>query len=362
MSGGRSESLGDLVDRSGRGANSLDAVRLAAALLVLVSHAFVLTTGREEHEPLFSLSNGQLSLGYVAVGIFFVLSGFLITRSYALAESTVSYAWKRCLRIVPGLWASLIVTIAFAGVLLSSFSLANFVWNKETLTFLGNGLFLPVHQSLPGVFADHPFPHAVNGSLWTLKYEVLCYVLVVLFGSMRNFQLLLVTAAWLLSVAVSNIVGYKSLGGVVYHVVILADLFQYFGAGMLLYLLRNSVPVSYSLCALLLLIWSVLIFSPVARTSTALLLSYPILCLGLTKSHIAQAVVSRGDLSYGVYVYAFPIQQTFVSISLTTAWPSAANIALSLPVTFLVALLSWRFIERPSLRARGWLRQQTLAF
>ena len=345
----RRVTLESRLEHSKLSGNSFDLLRLIAAFSVLVSHSFVLTTGSELAEPIYRLTSGGLSLGFISVGVFFIISGFLIARSFERSSSLQSFVTKRALRIFPGLVVSLLVTVIAAAVLIGDLALLT---RTGTIKFLGNALFLPVEQKVPGVFENLPLPHAFNGSLWTLKYEVACYGLVTVllwFTPLRVVSIFLALAA---SFILGVLTDYTSLGGLIYHVAILADLFQYFGLGMLLNAFASRLPCSTKIAFGLLAIWGLTLLTPLCRTLTPLLLAYPVIVVGLMPSRLGRQLSRFGDLSYGTYVYAFPVQQAVIAVDAdrTQSW---LNIVLAGPLTLGLAYASWKVVERPMLRLKS---------
>ena len=167
--------------------NNFDAIRLIAALCVLISHAFPLTYGSDEFEPVYRWSHGQTTIGTIAVGVFFAISGFLITRSFVHAGRSwggVSrFVRARVLRLVPALLVALLLLAFLFGPLVSSQPIADYFQFPQMVRFiLINCSFVSFHDTLPGVFIHNPFPNSVDGSLWTLRHEVRCYLMIFLLG------------------------------------------------------------------------------------------------------------------------------------------------------------------------------------
>ena len=166
-----------------RPTNNFDALRLGAALAVLASHSVPLSYGNNEWEPVWRASQHQATLGHLSVAVFFVISGYLITASYARRPDPVRFVGARVLRLLPGLAVMLALVTVVAGLLLTTLPLADYFASPATLRFfVGNLSVFAFTANLPGVFGSNPFPSAVNGSLWTLAYEVECYAAVLLLG------------------------------------------------------------------------------------------------------------------------------------------------------------------------------------
>ena len=164
--------------------NNFDAVRLAAALSVVFSHSFLIAEGSEANEPFARITGNQSILGLVGVFVFFIISGYLVTESYCRRPAPGSFAARRMLRIYPGLVVNVLVCAFLIGPLVSTLPLGAYLASPELRQFLVDTLTLdpgPLH--LPGVlFADNSVGLLINGSLWTLRYEVMMYLMIVALG------------------------------------------------------------------------------------------------------------------------------------------------------------------------------------
>ncbi len=168
--------------------NNFNLIRIVAASFVLVTHSFALSTGHPAAEPLRATLG--ITLGVIAVDLFFVASGFLVYGSLVRSQSLVEFAWARTLRIQPALLAMLLLTVFGLGSLYTSEPLTAYLSSPQLLRYLPKcgTLFGGVAYELPGVFERNPFPKGVNGSLWTLPYEVRMYAgLALLWVAARGF-------------------------------------------------------------------------------------------------------------------------------------------------------------------------------
>ncbi|MEE4199812.1 acyltransferase family protein [Erythrobacter sp.] len=342
--GGRPGRLADVDMR----ANGFDTIRLIAAIAVILSHAFPLTGATE---PLEWASGGQITIGALAVSIFFLISGYLIPASLDRG-SLARYATKRAMRIMPALVAAVLVCVAALGPLVTKLSIGAYFGDPATWRFLGHAVFLPVGFDLPGVFTAQPLS-AVNGSLWSLKYEVACYILVPIafaFGALRR---VVVVLGWLASFAIAWAIP-EGTGGVFYFLDLFAQLYRYFGTGMLLYLFADRIPLRRDWALWAVIACGFAILTPFFAEAMATLGAYAIVYFAYHCPQWFRDVTARGDISYGVYVYAFPIQQLFVPLSLggilgALAAPWAVNFLIALPLSLLAGLVSWVAIEKPFL-------------
>jgi len=337
--------------------NSFDALRLLFALLVLFSHSYPLL-GRDDE--FFAASFGYDTGGGFAVAGFFVISGLLVARS-ALSSDLRRYAAGRVLRIVPGLAAMSVICALIIGPLVTALSPGEYFTRRETWVFLTNAFVFPLRFYLPGVFADNPL-HAVNGSIWTLPIETAMYVLLPL-GVVIGLVSRLGTALLLAAVSAALCLGVVHLGlpwqsaepslarYVPLFVVLKFGFF--FVSGTLLFVYRGVIPVSPLLAAAILVLLGVL-----GHTTAGLLLwfaglPYLVFCFGFLGGPLGAFFKRHGDLSYGVYIYAFPVQQCIVHALGRSSLDVQSLILFAVPPTLALAYLSWHMIER---RALGWKR------
>ena len=324
---------------------------MAAALLVFASHCFLLATAS---------GNGPLiDAGVFGRAVFFALSGFLIVKSWLDDPSPQRFVGKRLLRIMP----ALLVAVAFAaliiGPLATDLPLARYLGHPLTRKYLvDNSLIYPTVNQLPGVFAKNHFPTAVNDPLWTLPVEMTAYLAVLLFGVaglVRKWWFVALGLAatvtaelWLIATASSAFVIHTPL-------VSALELLGYFLGGVLLYLLRGRVVLRQGLAWPLLVAALILVRTRYAALVLPLAVPYGVLTLAYLCKPRLRGLVRMGDPSYGLYVFSYPIQQFVMQITgnkLTTASLGA----LALPPAFILACCSWRFVEKPALRLKKFLR------
>lgn len=354
--------IGSLSDRRN---NNFNLIRMVAASLVLVSHAFSLSYGKGI-EPLADILYG-LSLGRVAVIVFFAVSGFFITRSFCRKPSLALFLSARMLRLFPAL-AVMLVVMASAGAVLTDSpaayraALPGFLADQITLSFGDIAAGRPLDRVLPGLFATNPYPGEVNGSLWTLPFEVLCYLAVTLVGLAG----LLHGPRRFLPVMLLFLAGYVAiqLKPFNWYLLTFFTLGLPFLIGAAFWIWRDRIPLSPWLTLifgiLALLAWPLPQLAPAGlERAAAGLLFMPPFCLALAHAAFVLGQVrlpglgaySRlGDYSYGMYIYAFPVQQLMASWGATTP---LANMLTALPLTLVLAVLSWRLIERPALDLQG---------
>jgi peptidoglycan/LPS O-acetylase OafA/YrhL len=331
-----SERLGERV--RGRD-NAFDVLRLLGAALVLVSHSYALV-GLEEP------GIGNISLGALGVEIFFAISGFLIAASWLSEPRIRPFLAKRGLRILPALFVTVLLSAFVLGPLMTDASLRDYFMSSGPMAYIVQnmaavmtaGTGMGINYDLPSLFLGHP-SEAVNGSLWTLPVEVKAYYLVMLLGLTG----ILLRALWVPVMA--GLVLLLFAGGESEVLLVL------FFASALLYVHRERVPLHRALALGACAAWIVGMLLPEGGALIVLGAPYTVLYVAYRAPARVRVLTARGDVSYGLYLLAFPIQQVFVH--LLPGLEPLVLIAISLPLTYVAATLSWQFVERPALRLKG---------
>lgn len=150
-------------------------IKLIAACMVILSHAYPLNLGDTASDSLSSLTRGQMNWGAVSVSVFFAYSGYYLARSVGRYQRGWDYGKARAKRLLPSLWIIVALSVFCVGPLFTTLPLGAYCTNGGTWRYFANALLIPVHD-LPGVFTENPYLPTVNGPLWTLPVEALCYV------------------------------------------------------------------------------------------------------------------------------------------------------------------------------------------
>ena len=328
--------------------NNLNLIRAVAATAVLVSHAYPLTMGADEIEPLEILTGH--SLGTLAVYVFFAISGFLISMSFERTSSWLSFLTARFLRLLPGLVVSLAFVAFVLGPLVTSLAPAAYFAQAETWTFVPrNTLLFPLQLTLPGVFETNPM-EAVEGSIWTLFYEVVCYMgvfAVGLVGILRRPALMAIgiagyVVAWIL---------IEIYGAPAPRIGRLQELSLPFVIGMAFYIWRDRLPLSLIGVAALGLLAIALRDQPVYDLALGLFLAYATFWVGYVPGGVIRKFNALGDYSYGIYIYAFPLQG--LAVWLMPGQSPLMNMVVALPLTLILSIASWHLVEGPAMQSKG---------
>jgi peptidoglycan/LPS O-acetylase OafA/YrhL len=308
----------------------------------MVTHSSILSGSAEK--DIFSVITGNQSLlSDLGVSGFFVISGFLIYQSMERSKTFGGFFWKRFLRIYPALIVVLAITVLF-GFFVYNGDMASYLSNKSVYKYVPYNLTLfKLQYSINGIFENNPYPGgAINGSLWTLQFEVLCYSIVSMFMFFKQKKPILITTFALF------FIGYYlfNISGIDLNFLKLAlRLGSYFFSGSLLAEFNFRVTKWTSIlfiCSVVLLSASVYfrIYADTARFTLPLMIIfaglYPLKYLsGLSEKY--------GDFSYGVYIWAFPVQQSIVHFFK----PGSSTLLISsFVITIILAAWSWHLVEK----------------
>jgi peptidoglycan/LPS O-acetylase OafA/YrhL len=344
-------------DKRLNGENGFDIARLIFASLVVFEHSYFLPFNSYEAEPLYIWSKGQTDFGSLAVNGFFVISGFLITRSCLLTKDTFRYLEKRAARIIPGFLLASVLTILVFGPLGADNVTSYFQHLNPRATLVRVS---SLHASGVGETLLHnPMKSIVDGTFWTIRYEFDCYILVAIlwaFNLLTRGPVTIILAVLLLCFGLQS-AGLIEIPTVKYGIPAIfisspeawPRLFGYFFAGAALYLWRDHIPKSPILLMLSILL---LILGLRFGGAELVMLSAGIYCLffiALSAGRSPRLFGNKVDLSYGIYLFGFPIQQLIIAATHNSLKPGMLFL-ISLPLTMGLAYLSWTFIENPSIR------------
>lgn len=333
------------------GEDNILLLRLIAALLVVLGHSFVLAGDlRAAGDPIHQLLP-RTHAHLVGVALFFTISGFLITLSYQRRPDLVRFLRARFLRLWPALAVVIVLTAFVLGPILSTLSPRDYFASADGGStavgyFWGNLSLFDLRQTLPGVFASNPIARIVNGSLWTIPYEATLYLCVAAAGAaglLRFPRLATVLIAAVIGIAVL----WPTYGGGPYPkslALLGLQLGACFGAGSVACLLRRHVPVSSAIMLALAIV------SLLARETPLMWLAVVYFVFWFAYVPKLPSMPLGLDLSYGTYLWAFPVQQTIVAIG-HVATPLAL-FAIATPIVLAVAAVSWLCVEQPALRRK----------
>lgn len=334
---------------------NFDTLRLVLAASVVFSHSFLLADGSESREPFVqALGPGNIAGLYGVFG-FLVISGFLVTRSFRTRASWWSYLASRCLRILPALWVVTVLCAVVLGPIVTTRSLGEYVGDAGlrefilwTSTLLNSG-----SVGLPGVdFSGSDTGRVVIGTLWTLLPEFICYLLVFAAGLTGLLRLPFAMVA----VAV-GIWTHSAHPGALYGVGYLG---VFFAAGAVLHFVHERRRPGHVTLAACVVGLGVCVAMGAAHEGFAVFGAVLLVQLG-TSDRISLGDGARfGDLSYGIYLYGWPVQQLLVwAFDGQLAWWSL--FAASLTISVALAWCSWHAVERHAIALGQRLRRRAAA-
>ncbi len=338
---------------SNRSRNSFDLLRLIAASAVLWSHQHALLTLPEPVVPGLATTYGGFG-----VYIFFAISGYLNAGSLLRGQSSPRFLLNRVLRIYPALVACVVFMICL-GAAATSLTMRDFWLDGSVSVFALRNMTLlfGVSPALPGVFEESAFPRSMNGSLWTLPYEVDLYILlaavlaVCRYRTYAIYVLFAVAGIYLAFFAVGADARRVLPGVLVGHLAIFALLF-FAGALMATCERDGFFALGPGLCITIAAMALVLQSSTLGR-----LLAFAAIVILLGRLALPPWLAPKIDLSYGIYLYAFPVQQIVVAVT-TDFWIAFVSSAAA---TVGLAYISNKLIETPALQLKASLRKAEYA-
>ncbi len=348
-------------DRADDRNNNFNLMRLVAAFLVLLNHSALLLNILPVWEPYaYGYSFSSANFG---VNVFFVISGFLVTRSLFGRRDLIIFIWARVLRIFPGLWAMLLVTVFGLGLMMTKLSTFDYLTSPKTNEYMLRcaTMVFGLRWYLPGVFEGNKFDTMFNRSLWTLPLEWRLYEYLALayfiFYSLKTSTLS--SFRILVPIGAACAFGAASFSSVMQNKIDFGAVNTYmFLAGSAVYLYRERILISIKLLSVLTLLLIISTLNKDALSITYLAaLPMVILTIAYTQSKILLSFNNCGDYSYGVYIYAFPIQQTVIAIR-----PGVSLVGLTFfasVATLAVAVLSWKLVEKPALSQKEAMAEAT---
>ena len=316
---------------------------------MIVSHAPELADG-DRHREIMTRLFGTVSFGALAVDGFFLISGFLITKSWVGRPEIVEFLVKRSVRILPGFVAATLASVFLVGRIAE-------IGHPSTGALVASAAKSLARLAQPEYPVPLGFPHhdSLNGSMWTIRWEFACYLLAG-FGGLAGLTRRRWT--WLAMAGLSlALVAFQDRHGIdesTHLPDVMVRFVAMFATGALFYLYRERVayrPAAMALAGIGLA--AGLSFAPTAQAAIAVLGGYLLFGFAFTKIPRLAPIGTRNDLSYGIYLYAYPIQQLLLRYG--PGMPLAAHMLVALALSCGMGLLSWHLVESPALRLRGVL-------
>ena len=329
--------------------NFFTPMRLFFAILVVIGHAFVVAGGDPIFEPRIFL---DYTPSYIAVNLFFIASGFLVTKSMLFREDITEYSSARILRIFPALFIHILFVMFIIGPWVTNLPLKDFLTDPALLAqpFLVLSFF-ETNMVMPGAFETN---HEQLGSaaLWTLRYEVLAYIGTAIAFSLgllkRNWMILGQFIAFALLWPIAHLTGlYDKVPGTVQAILRFG---LCYGLGAAAFAYQDKLKFHILGVPLLALATFAVGGTIAAEIMLALLLGYIVFWMSYVKIPALNPLKKLEDTSYGIYIYHWVILQT---LAYFMPWTNEVQLILfGLPISMVLALASWRLIEKPMLKRK----------
>lgn len=338
----------DRMDAAGGRPTGFDYMRLVLAISVVATHSVITSYGRAADHALLHSSFEPFMRAILPM--FFCLSGFLVTGSLLRCKTLVSFLGLRVIRIYPALGVEVLISALILGPLFTALTLPEYFSDPVFWRYLLN-VTGHIHYVLPGVFADNPLPDTVNAQLWTVPWELMCYVMMAILALFGVKGHRIVAPLAVLGLSALHLFGrmqdngwtyVQHQGGLAGEILVIA-----FVVGVVFYLYRESIratmPLFFGATALsIFFLWS----TPFGEYLGIYTLGYVVAYLG-TANPRKIGILQGADYSYGIFLYGFSVQQAFVALFPTAEWYT--NILVCVPLSALVAGLSWHYVEKPAL-------------
>ena len=326
--------------------NNFDFLRFWAATLVLFSHCYPLSGRKDLIAKILTYETG----GELAVFIFFIISGYLITASYMASKNTEAYLAKRVLRIFPAYIVALFFCALVIGPLVTTLPLSKYLTHFGFWKFLASITLVYQRLSLPGVFTGLPSPMML-ASAWTIPIEFALYLLIAGLGKMRLLKPHLIALLTISLCILHFCLFQKTNHSKEFFVCYWGRNAALFFAGSALFLYRQKLVFTWPAFFLALGILIAATCRPEAYPLFFLVLPYVVICFALLPLPGIMRWGKYGDFSYGIYLYAFPVQQC-VMLTFGTGLSIPLFFSIAFAITLLFAVISWYVIEAPALRLK----------
>ena len=339
-----------LSDTVGQKSENLHFMRFLAALLVIISHSFVFGTGGLAGEWLVELTGAQLTMGGLAVSIFFLCGGYLIAMSMEKSKTAKKYFEARLIRLLPPLFFVTFALVILGGFL-TQLSVTEYYTSIDTWKYMLNSIFVLTHN-LPGVFTNNISGSAVNGALWTLPVEFVCYVLCFIayklgFLDKKRFP-------WSIPLVAVGTAAVWIVGGIIplAREVIRPVLLFYIGMGYWIYREHIRLNTKYFLIAVTGFLLSFLLH--LGYIGMLLFFPYIMFTMWFGFTQCNPKIGKIGNYSYGIYLWGCPVQQSIVHFMGGEMNPYL-NFILAIPIATVLGMITYEISEK---RFLSWYKQR----
>lgn len=327
--------------------NNLDIMRFFAAILVIVSHSIPISMGAGYADFLSGCTESRLSLGGLAVGMFFLIGGFLIARSVENKNNVKDFFGARIKRIFPPLILMVIIVVVFVGPIMTNMGIVEYFTNKNTYLYLLNAVMVPVHN-LPGVFENNIYQNVVNGALWTLPVEFVCYILCFIAFKLKFFE----KKRFIMTIPLVALIFIATwyMDSVFIISVVRAVILFYVGIGI--HIFREDIKLDFVWNIVAIVMFVAMIALKLDYLAMIIVFPYIVLYFAFGVKNKYTFISKYGDLSYGMYLWGWPIGQIVCQLfGGTMEW--YVNSVITIVFVIVLARISAQIVEGKLLRQRS---------
>lgn len=346
------QTLQDRLIAANKRPSGFDYMRLMLATSVVLSHTMPVSYGIDW--TLNTLNGPLRMVNSLILPLFFALSGFLVAGSLERCRTLVSFLGLRAIRLMPALAVETCLAALLLGPFLTTLPLSAYFSDPAFHAYFYN-IIGHVHFALPGVFLNNPVPGMVNAQLWTLPFELICYIAISGLAFLRIVRRAVGFLPMLIALNLAIIAFYTirstPLDAAVMPGLALVQCFLY---GIAFYLYRERIIWNGWLCLACLVITLGLLSAPMKPVGDLLVpvfAVYVTVYLGLLQPK-RTVLVTSGDYSYGIFLYGYPVQQAVALLMGSAGQVWHLNFAIAFPIILIIAMFSWHFIEKPALGFR----------
>ncbi|WP_196806563.1 acyltransferase family protein [Methylobacter luteus] len=321
--------------------NNLDIFRVIAACMVIYGHAYPLSPEAGQIDIVRRLVRFDYS-GSLAVNIFFFLSGLVVTNSLLEKRNLIQFVISRIFRIWPALFITVFISAFILGPVLTKLPINEYFGSGDAFRYFYKSLILNYQLSLPGVFVDNPWKNSVNGSLWTISYEVSAYLIVLSLFMVGLFKSKILPLILFLVILIDPLLGNKLLFTWLphkHHINMLAPCFAF---GSILAFYKDQISINFFL-----ILGAWLLFYLFRNCGYKFYFLYYAIFVSIIYIASLDFVIKlkpKSDISYGIYLWGFPVQQILASYF--HEYGVLFNQVSALCISIILGFISWHLIEK----------------
>ena len=325
--------------------NNLDLIRIILACLVIVCHSPTLNGNSNFWIDPISFFFKYTNSGDLTVKLFFFISGLVVTKSYLYKRNAGYFILSRIFRIIPALLFVILITVFIIGPIVTHLSLGEYFSSQRLFLYIKNNIFFNTDYLLPGIFENNFYPNAVNGSLWSLRYEVGCYIglllLFLIIGKQNKYYLNIP----ILLIIIDTFLPYRVVTHFFENIPAIYKLTSFFAFGALLAINADKIKINYITTSIAIAIcyisYDLLWASEIFVFTTCIVIVY------LASNKFVLKIKPKHDISYGIYLWGFVVQQTLYHF--TGHLYVGFHCIIALIVSGFLAYISFKYIEKPGI-------------